>query len=187
MNNVSKIIEQIQQGDETASRELLPLVYEELRKLAASRMRNERIDHTLTPTALVHEAFLRLIGSTKPNDWTGPSHFFAAAAEAMRRILIDHARQKNAAKRGGGCQKLELVESWLVESANRDELIELDDALHRLELEDAEAATLVKLRYFVGMTNAQAATALDCSTRKADMLWAYARSWLKRDLGDGDE
>jgi RNA polymerase sigma factor (TIGR02999 family) len=184
MNDVSELLKQIRKGDPSASNELLPLIYNELRTLAASRMRDERNDHTLTPTALVHEAYLRLVGTESSKDWAGQSHFFAAAAEAMRRILIDHARSKNAAKRGGNAKKLELVESWLIESENRDELIELDDALHRLELEDIEAATVVKLRYFVGMTGKQAAEALNCSPRKADMLWAYARSWLKRDLSE---
>lgn len=182
LSEVSKIIEQIHQGDEAASHELLPLVYQELRALAANRMRSERKDHTLTPTALVHEAYLRLVSSRQPDDWSRLGHFFAAAAEAMRRILIEHARSKHAEKRGGNGQRLELVESWIVDSANSIELLELDESLKRLEIADPDAAKIVKLRFFVGMTNKQAAQALDCSPRKADMLWAYSRSWLKRDL-----
>ncbi|XZE52910.1 ECF-type sigma factor [Planctomycetaceae bacterium SH139] len=184
MNDVTQIIEQMRSGDLAASNRLLPIVYKELRILAASRMKGERCDHTLTPTALVHEAYLRLVETDISTDWSGKEHFFAAAAEAMRRILIEHARSKGAEKRGGGAKRLELVESWLVDSASRSELIQLDDALERLEHQDPEAATVVKLRYFVGMTNNQAAEALACSPRKADMLWAYARSWLKRDLAE---
>jgi RNA polymerase sigma factor (TIGR02999 family) len=182
VNDASKIIEQIQLGDQAATGKLLPMVYQELRSLADNRMRAERNDHTLTPTALVHEAYLRLVGSKNSSDWSGKGHFFAAAAEAMRRILIDHARSKNAAKRGGDGKKLELVESWLEDTARQNDLIELDDALSRLEQQDADAANIVKLRYFVGMTNQQAAEALGCSPRKANMLWSYARSWLKTDL-----
>lgn len=184
MNDVTEIIEQMRSGDTAASNRLLPIVYKELRILAASRMKRERCDHTLTPTALVHEAYLRLVETEISAGWSGKEHFFAAAAEAMRRILIEHARSKGAEKRGGGAERLELVESWLVDSASRSELIQLNDALERLEHQDPEAATIVKLRYFVGMTNNQAAEALACSPRKADMLWAYARSWLKRDLAE---
>lgn len=182
MNEVTRIIEQIQAGSSDATQALLPMVYEELRQLAANRMQHERDNHTLTPTALVHEAYLRLTG--KPDDvkWNGQGHFFAAASEAMRRILIDHARKKNATKRGGKNHKFDLAESWLVLETGPTELIELDDALTALERADAEAALLVKLRFFAGMTNDQAAEHLKCSPRKADMLWAFARSWLKREL-----
>lgn len=182
MTDVTEMINQIEHGDIGASAKLLPLVYEELRKLASVRMKNERVEHTLTPTALVHEAFMRLVRPTQLETWQGRGHFFSAAAEAMRRILIEHARKKNAVKRGGGAEKIQLVDSWLADQDKNDELLELDDALVGLENEDSQAATLVKLRFFVGMTNREAAANLNISARKADMLWAYARAWLKREL-----
>ncbi|MEM6691954.1 MAG: ECF-type sigma factor [Planctomycetota bacterium] len=186
MTDVTEIIERIENGDSKASANLLPPVYEELRKLAAVRMRSERLEHTLTPTALVHEAFVRLVRHDQSQQWHGRGHFFSAAAEAMRRILIEHARKKDAAKRGGGVQKISLIDTWLAEQSNRKELLEVDDALRELEKTDAQAATLVKLRFFVGMTNRQAADNLNISARKADMLWAYARAWLKRELSNSD-
>lgn len=186
MQNVTKIIDQIRSGSEEASASLLPVIYEELRRLAASRMKGERADHTLTPTALVHEAYLRLTGN-EPSDWNGRAHFFAAASEAMRRILIDHARGKNAIKRGGDLKRLNLVESWLEHEKTSEELIELDEALGELESQDKEAATLVKLRFFAGMTIKEAAESMQLSPRKANMLWAYARSWLKRAMTKFDE
>ena len=148
MNEITKLIDQINGDIQGPTEELLPLVYDELRRLAANRMNDERTDHTLTPTALVHEAYLRLVGHTRGPDWSGRGHFFAAAAEAMRRILIDHARSKNAIKRGGGAKRLDLVESWLISNPQANGLIELDEALSALEAVDSEAAMLVKLRFF---------------------------------------
>ena len=184
MNDVTEIINRIDQGAPDASAKLLPLVYQELRKLAAVRMKSERVEHTLTPTALVHEAFVRLVNHQTPENWNGRGHFFSAAAEAMRRILIEHARKKSTAKRGGDLQKIQLIDTWLAEKNKNQELLEVDDALGELEKTDAQAATLVKLRFYVGMTNREAAQNLNISPRKADMLWAYARSWLKRELAD---
>ena len=185
MSEVTRIIEQINSGNEPAASErLLPLVYDELRRLADVRMNSERDSHTLSPTALVHEAFLRLTGNTMDVHWNGKGHFLGAASEAMRRILIDHARGKKAQKRGGNAGREPFHESQLFDTEKSGELLALDESLTRLETEDEEAARLVKLRFFAGLTNQQAAETLGVSPRKANMVWSFARAWLKRDMGN---
>ncbi|MEM7455607.1 MAG: ECF-type sigma factor [Planctomycetota bacterium] len=184
MTEVTRIIDQINSGENSpATERLLPLVYEELRRLAAVRMNNERNSHTLSPTALVHEAFVRLTGNSIDVAWNGKGHFLAVASEAMRRILIDHARGRNAQKRGGSAKREPYHESRLFDAETSGELLALDESLARLEADDAEAAKLVKLRFFAGLTNQQAADAIGISPRKANMVWSYARAWLKRDIG----
>ena len=181
MSEVTRILNAIDKGDSTAAQELLPLVYEELRKIAAHKMAGEAAGHTLQPTALVHEAWLRLVGA-EDRKWENRGHFFGAAAEAMRRILVDHARRKLSQKRGGGVEAEPLNESALVLNAPPDELLAVHDALDALALEDAEAAQLVKLRYFVGMTMEEAASAMGIAPRTAERIWTYARVWLRREI-----
>lgn len=181
MNDVTRILNAIEQGDSKAGEELLPLVYDELRKLAGYRMANEASGHTLQATALVHEAWLRLVGSNE-RGWKNRAHFFAAAAEAMRRILVEHARRKKSLKRGGGAEREELDESAVALAAPPDELLAVHEALDALAGQDPQAAELVKLRYFVGMTMEEAAAAMGLSTRTAERLWTYARVWLHRQI-----
>lgn len=181
MNDITRILCAAQQGDAKAAEELPPLVYAELRRLAAHKMAGEPAGHTLQPTALVHEAWLRLGGSHQ-EAWQNRAHFFTAAAEAMRRILVDHARQKKSQKRGGGAEVEELHESSFVLAAPPDELLAVHEALDRLASEDPTAAELVKLRYFVGMTMTETAAALDLAPRTAERLWTYARVWLRREI-----
>ena len=180
MSEVTRILSDLDRGDPDAADRLLPLVYEELRKLAAHRMAQEAPGQTLQPTALVHEAYLRLIGTDQTQHWNSRGHFFAAAAEAMRRILVDNARRKQAVKHGGDRRRLDLddVEPPLDESSG-DDLLALDEALRELEARDPRKAELVKLRFFAGLTNEQAAAALGVSTSTAEKDWAYARSWLR--------
>ncbi|OYP28266.1 sigma-70 family RNA polymerase sigma factor [Rhodopirellula sp. MGV] len=179
-SEISRILNSLEQGDPAAAGELLPLVYEELRRLATSRMRRESHAQTLQPTALVHEAFLRLIGNENVR-WDGKSHFFAAAAEAMRRILIEHARRRNALKRGGDRQQFELNESdGIVTLDNADELLDLDAALTKLAVDEPELAKLVELRYFAGLSVEEAAEVMAISPRTVKRHWAYARVWLAR-------
>jgi len=180
MNDVTHILSAIEQGDPNAADQLLPLVYDELRSLAAQRMAQEAAGQTLQPTALVHEAYLRLMGAKQAQGWGGRRHFFAAAAEAMRRILIDRARHKQTRKAGGGRRRLDLddIEPAL-EEEDGDRLLALDEALRQLEAEDPRKAELVKLRFFAGLTAEQAAAALGVSTSTAEKDWAYARSWLR--------
>jgi RNA polymerase sigma factor (TIGR02999 family) len=180
MTDVTRILSAIEQGDPQAAAQLLPLVYDELRKLAAQRLAQEKPGQTLQATALVHEAYVRLVGGEQTHDWGGRRHFFAAAAEAMRRILIDRARHKQTRKAGGGRRKLDLddIEPAL-EEKNGDRLLALDEALRQLEAEDSRKAELVKLRFFAGLTAEQAAAALGVSTSTAEKDWAYARSWLR--------
>ena len=180
MDAITKVLNAIEHGDPHAAEQLLPLVYDELRKLAAERMAQEKPGQTLQATALVHEAYLRLVGGEQPRDWDGRQHFFAAAAEAMRRILIDRARHKQTRKAGGGRRRLELddIEPALQEG-NGDRLLALDEALRQLEAEDPRKAALVKLRFFAGLTAEQAAAALGVSLSTAEKDWAYARSWLR--------
>jgi RNA polymerase sigma factor (TIGR02999 family) len=183
MNDVTRILEAIGQGDPQAAGQLLPLVYDELRKLAAQRLAHEKPGQTLDATALVHEVYLRLIGKGDEKRWDGRGHFFAAAAEAMRRILVEKARHKKSQKAGGGRRRVELAE---IEPATRDSdenLLALDEALKRLAAKDPRKADLVKLRFFAGLTNEQAAKALGISTSTADNDWAYARSWLRLAMG----
>jgi RNA polymerase sigma factor (TIGR02999 family) len=187
MAAITRLLDAAAAGDPHAAAELLPLVYDELRKLAAARMAREPVGHTLSPTALVHEAYLRLAASgdaSAPRDqqWNGRGHFFAAAAEAMRRILVEQARQRHAQKRGGQADRLPLDDSRFATPAPDDELLAVHEALEELARADPDAAALVKLRYFAGMTAAEAAAALGLSVRSAHDLWAYARSWLRRRL-----
>jgi RNA polymerase sigma factor (TIGR02999 family) len=178
MSEVTRILNAIERGDRAATAQLLPLVYEELRRLAAGKLAREPSGLTLQPTALVHEAYLRLLGGGPPEGWDGRGHFFAAAAEAMRRILVEAARRRKAEKRGGGRSRVDLDEAVLVRSRSPDELLELDDLLDQLATVNARAAEVVKLRFFAGLTGDQAADLLGVSPRAADSLWAYARAWL---------
>src|SRR6516164_8041788 len=178
MSEVTRILSAIEDGDPHAAAQLLPLVYDELRKLAAQKLVQEKPGQTLQPTALVHEAYLRLVDVAKVQLWNSRGHFFAAAAEAMRRILVENARRKKALKRGGGqvCESLDQVEIAAPEMP--DDLLALDEALDGLARADPQAAELVKLRYFSGLTVKQAAELLGISSRTADFLWTYARAWL---------
>jgi RNA polymerase sigma factor (TIGR02999 family) len=180
MSDVTRILSAIEQGDPNAAAQLLPLVYDELRRLAAERLAHEKPGQTLQPTALVHEAYVRLVDADRADGWNSRGHFFAAAAEAMRRILIDRARHRQTHKAGGGRRRLDLddVEPALDE-ADDDRLLALDEALRQLESEDPRKAQLVKLRFFAGLTSAQAAAALGVSTSTAEKDWTYARSWLR--------
>ena len=181
MNDVTRILREMDSGNARAAEELLPLVYDELRRIAASKMAGESSGHTLQPTALVHEAWLRLKG-TDQKAWENRSHFFVACAEAMRRILVEHARRKKSLKRGAGGERVTWEDSALVLTAPPDELLAVHDALQILEREDSTAAELVKLRYFVGMTMEEAADSLGLSKRTAENLWTYARVWLHREI-----
>ena len=181
MSDVTHILEAAQQGDPKAADELLPLVYEELRRLAAHKMANEAAGQTLQPTALVHEAWLRLVGNQNQK-WGGRAHFFAAAAEAMRRILIDRARRKRAIRHGGGQQRLDVEEVDLASPAEDDQLLAVNEALDKLAAQHKIEAELVKLRYFVGMTNDEAAEVLGISPRTAKYYWTHARAWLFREI-----
>jgi RNA polymerase sigma factor (TIGR02999 family) len=185
VSDVTRVIEAIQQGDPKAAGELLPLVYDELRKLAASKMANEAAGNTLQPTALVHEAWLRLVGNDNPK-FAGRSHFFAAAAEAMRRILIDRARRKRAVRHGGGQAKLDIEQIDLASPIADDQLLAVNEALDKLAAQDRVEAELVKLRYFVGMTVEEAAKLLDISPRTARNYWAHARAWLYHEITAGN-
>lgn len=178
MNDVTRVLSAIEQGDPTAADRLLPLVYDELRKLAARRLAHERSGQTLQATALVHEAYLRLVGDEQARDWNGRRHFFAAAAEAMRRIVIDRARGRRRLKRGGGAQRVDLDLGVIPDGAPGEDLIDLDEALQLLERDDPVGAGLVKLRFFAGLGQAEAAEALGLPRRTADRHWAFARAWL---------
>jgi RNA polymerase sigma factor (TIGR02999 family) len=182
MADVTQILSQIESGDPTAAAQLLPLVYDELRKLAAAKLANERPGQTLQATALVHEAYLRLVDGNQAEHWNSRGHFFAAAAEAMRRILVDNARRRARHKHGGGCQREELTASRIAAPEVSDDLLALDEALERLAEHDSGSAELVKLRYFAGLTIPQAAEILGISPRKADFLWSFARAWLRREM-----
>jgi RNA polymerase sigma factor (TIGR02999 family) len=184
MAEVTQILNAIENGDPDAAVELLPLVYAELRSLAAVRMAAEPAGHTLQPTALVHEAYLRLTCGEDAPGWDGRGHFFAAAAEAMRRILIDRARHKATAKRGGDRVRVDLNEVIVSDDGREAELLALDDALTEFEGHDPQAARLVKLRYFAGLSHQEAADALGIGRRAADRLWALARAWLYQRLTD---
>jgi len=178
MNDVTRILSAIEQGDPSAAAELLPLVYEELRKLATARLAQEKPGQTLQATALVHEAYLRLVGNDGARRWDGRGHFFAAAAEAMRRILVENARRKGRIKRGGELRRIDLESADLAASAVPDDLLDLDDALTRLSAEEPEAAELIKLRLFAGLSIDEAAQVLGVSRSTAYDHWAYARAWL---------
>ncbi len=181
MNEVTRILNAIERGDPKATDELLPIVYEELRLLAAQKLAHESPGQTLQATALVHEAYLRLLGD-EGQTWENRAHFFAAAAEAMRRILIDNARRKRRLKRGGGQEKMELSEAEPAATGSDDDLLALDEALEKLARLDKVKADLVKLRFFAGLTGEQAAKVLGISHNTADRYWAYARSWLHLEI-----
>ena len=181
MSDVTRVIEAIQHGDPKAADELLPLVYEELRKLAAAKMSKEAAGNTLQPTALVHEAWLRLVGHDNPR-FAGRAHFFAAAAESMRRILIDRARRKRALRHGGGQARVDVDQSDLASPAADEQLIAMNEALDKLAIQDPIEAQLVKLRYFAGLNIDEVAHLLDISPRTARNYWAHARTWLYHEI-----
>jgi RNA polymerase sigma factor (TIGR02999 family) len=183
MSDVTHILNAIEQGDSHAAEQLLPLVYAELRRLAAERMAQEKPGQTLQATALVHEAYLRLVDADKPRQWRSRGHFFAAAAEAMRHILVDRARRKRSQKRGGDRVRVVLDEANLT-AQQTEEVLAVNEALAGLAAADAQAAELVKLRYFAGLSIPEAAEILNISPRSADRLWAYARAWLRRAIGE---
>ena len=178
MADVTELLEAMAHGDGKAASELLPLVYNELRRLAAVRLGREKPGQTLQATALVHEAYLRLVRADEAKCWDSRGHFFAAAAEAMRRILVDAARHKGRSKRGGGMQRCDLEFAHLVSEETCREVLSLDAALDELAAEQPAKAELVKLRYFAGLTSAEAAAVLGISTATADRYWRYARAWL---------
>jgi RNA polymerase sigma factor (TIGR02999 family) len=187
MDNVTHILSAIEQGDPQAADQLLLLVYDELRRLATAKMAREKPGQTLQPTALVHEAYLRLVDGEPTQLWESRRHFFAAAAEAMRRILIDRARDRKRLKRGGGARRRRLdLDGLIAEDASADDLIDLDEALGRLALIDTRGAELVKLRLFAGLSLDQAAEALGIVRRTAERDWAFARAWLFRQLVPAD-
>lgn len=186
MSEVTLILAAAERGDPRAGEQLLPLVYDELRKLAAARLAAEKPGQTLQPTALVHEAYVRLVGGTPDQPWNGRGHFFAAAAEAMRRILVELARSKGRQKRGGERQRLSLDNVEIPFTGPSDELLAVDEALTRLSAKHPEKADLVKLRFFGGLTGTEAAQALNISPATADRYWTFARAWLFRELA-GEE
>jgi RNA polymerase sigma factor (TIGR02999 family) len=182
MTDASRILEALEQGDPQAASQLLPLVYDELRRLAAQKLALESSAQSLDATALVHEAYLRLIGGQPGQGWHSRGHFFAAAAEAMRRILIENARRKRRMRHGGGMNRLPLNDAELADEAADDRLLAVDEALDRLALEDEKVAEVVKLRYFVGLTIEETAEVLGISVRAVNRHWAYARAWLFQQL-----
>jgi RNA polymerase sigma factor (TIGR02999 family) len=184
MKDVSQLLDAILEGDPHAAEQLLPLVYGELRRLAAQKLAQEKPGQTLQATALVHEAYLRLVDADKAQQWNSRGHFFAAAAEAMRRILVEQARHKKSAKAGGERQRVSLEGDQLAAPSRDVDLIALDEALDRLACQDSRKAELVKLRFFAGMTISQAAEALGIAESTADADWAYAKSWLRVQLND---
>jgi RNA polymerase sigma factor (TIGR02999 family) len=190
MTDVTRVLQAIEAGDPHAAAALLPLVYEELRKLAAQKLAHEQPDHTLEATALVHEAYLRLVGNegkatneAGQKHWDSRGHFFAAAAEAMRRILIDSARRKKRLRHGGGRQRVDLAEGHLQDRADPDQLLAVDEALSKLAGEDPQTAELVKLRFYAGLSIEQAAETLGMSRAGAYRLWSYAKAWLRCQIG----
>ncbi len=187
MSDVTRILSQIESGDAAVTDQLLPLVYDELRMLAARKLAQEKPGQTLQATALVHEAYLRLLGTQPDKPWTHRGHFFLAAAEAMRRILIDQARRKGRQKRGGDHKRIELDQAELAISEPDVDLLALNEALSQFEEESPKQAELVKLRYFAGLTVEQTAELLGISTSTADNYWAYARSWLRIKLADSED
>jgi RNA polymerase sigma factor (TIGR02999 family) len=183
MSEVTRILSAIEEGDPQAAELLLPLVYEELRQLAACRLAQEAPGQTLQATGLVHEAYLRLVDGEKARHWNSRGHFFAAAAEAMRHILVDRARRMRSRKRGGDRVRVALDKANLAAAEDAEEVLAVDEALTGLVAADAQAAELVKLRYFAGLSLREAAETLNMSPRSADRLWAYARAWLRRAIG----
>jgi RNA polymerase sigma factor (TIGR02999 family) len=187
MSDVTQILCRIESGDPVASEQLLPLVYQELRKLAASRLAQEKPGQTLQATALVHDAYLRLVGADSAAGWNSRGHFFAAAAEAMRRILVENARRKAALKHGGNGERVALDSACAASEPPSLDLLALDEALARLEAVEPVKARLVKLRYFGGLTMAEAAAALGISLASAERYWTFARSWLYAELADSPQ
>ena len=186
MSNLTRLLDSAAAGDSKAAAELLPLVYDELRKLAAAKLAHEKPGQTLDATALVHEAYVRLVGADQPQDWNGRGHFFASAAEAMRRILVDNARRKQSRKHGGGLERVDLNADALSAPQKELDLVALDAALCRLAEHEPLKARLVELRYFAGLTGEQAAAILGMSASAVDRLWVYTRAWLRRELGFGE-
>ena len=186
MSGVTQILSAIEQGDPQAAEQLLPLVYDELRRLAAQKLAHEPPGQTLQATALVHEAYIRLVDVEKAQHWDSRGHFFAAAAEAMRRILIENARRKLAEKRGGGRKQVELAEAHLASDANPEQLLALDEALSKLSAEEPGACELVRLHVFAGLSVEQAAEMLGMSRATGYRQWTYARAWLRAEMRDAD-
>ena len=184
MSDVTRILSAIEQGDQHAAEQLLPLVYDELRKIATPKMAHEQPGQTLQATALVHEAYLRLVDGQQAQHWNSRGHFFAAAAEAMRRILVENARRRSRLKHGGGKRRVDLDSACAVSEAPSLDLVALDEALTRLAAQEPDKALLVKLRYFAGLTMPQAAEVLDVSLATAERYWTFARSWLYAELAD---
>jgi RNA polymerase sigma factor (TIGR02999 family) len=182
MADVTQILSQIESGDPSAAEQLLPLVYDELRKLAAVRLAEEKPGQTLQATALVHEAYVRLVGSENSSKWNSRHHFFGAAAEAMRRILVERSRYNRRIRHGGKLQRQNFAEADVVANQRVDDIFKVDAALDDLETLDPRAAELVKLRFFAGMSNAEAAIAMDLSTRTVERIWVYAKAWLREEL-----
>ncbi len=185
MSDVTHILSRIESGDPTAAEQLLPLVYAELRKLAAAKLSQEKSGQTLQATALVHEAYLRLVDVEQPQQWSGRGHFFAAAAEAMRRILVENARRKQRLKRGGEQKRVSWPSEPLANNVPDELILSVDESLEALAEQSAQAANLVKLRFFAGLTLPEAAAVLAISPRTADRLWAYAKAWLHQELQAG--
>jgi RNA polymerase sigma factor (TIGR02999 family) len=183
MTDVTRVLSAIEEGDRRAAEQLLPLVYNELRQLAASRLSREKPGQTLQATALVHEAYVRLVDVNKAQHWNSRRHFFAAAAEAMRRILVERARAHGSQKRGGGRDRLDVDDLGLASPERSDDLLALDEALTRLAQIEPQASELVHLRYFAGQTMSAAADLLGLSLRSTNRLWAYAKAWLRQELG----
>jgi RNA polymerase sigma factor (TIGR02999 family) len=181
VSEVTRIVQAVERGDPKAAEELLPLVYQELRRLAACKMSQQPVNQTLQPTALVHEAYLRLLGDGE-HSWNDRRHFFAAAAEAMRHILVDRARRKEAVRHGGGLQRLDLDNVVIATETTDENILVMNEALEKLAAHDAPAAELVKLRFFAGLTFAEASEALGLSERTAKRTWAYARAWLFKEV-----
>lgn len=182
MTDITRILKAVEEGDSSASEQLLPLVYEELRKLASIRLANEKPGQTLQATALVHEAYLRLLGGDSEQNWDSKAHFFAAAAESMRRILVDNAIRKRRPKHGGDLIRVDLDAELAVVESPEDDILALDEALAKLSETDAAAAEVVKLRYFAGLSVPQIAQLMELSPRTVDRRWAYARAWLHQEL-----
>jgi RNA polymerase sigma factor (TIGR02999 family) len=186
-NEVTRVLSSIEQGDPHAAEQLLPLVYEELRQLAARKLGQEMPGQTLQPTALVHEAYLRLVDAKNAQHFNSRGHFFAAAAEAMRRVLVDNARRKRSAKRGGDRVRQDVADLQVALPEEPEDLVALDEALHKLAATDKTAAGLVHLRFFAGLPLAEAAEILGIAPRTADRLWAYARAWLHQEVQQGSQ
>jgi RNA polymerase sigma factor (TIGR02999 family) len=186
MSDVTRILSAIESGDRHAAEQLLPLVYDELRALAAAKLSGEKPGQTLQATALVHEAYLRLVGGNTVQSWDSRRHFFAAAAEAMRRILVESARRKRSVKHGGQRSRIDLDQAMIIGDESRHDLLDINNVLDQLAGAEPMAAELIKLRFFAGLTGDQAAEVLGIAPRSADLLWAYARAWLFEKLQDGN-